>query len=67
MTVEFQRTVRAELLSRGIEAATEGAALQSALRSAYAKLEPKYGHWHGFDAMFVPKFGRHVGGTYLGY
>lgn len=67
MTVEFQSTVRAEILSRGAEAPTDGAALRSALRAAYARLEPKYCDWHGFEAMFIPKFGRHVGGTYLGY
>jgi glyoxylase-like metal-dependent hydrolase (beta-lactamase superfamily II) len=67
MTVDFQNTVRNEILSRGIEAPTNGAELRSALRAAYRKLKPKYGDWHGFDDMFVPKFGRHVGGTYLGY
>lgn len=67
MTVAFQTVVRDEILSRGIEAPTDGAALRASLRAAYAKLQPKYGSWHGFDDMFVPKFGRHVGGTYLGY
>lgn len=67
MTVSFQSVVREEILSRGIEAPTSGPALKSALQGAYAKLQPRYGHWHGFDDMFVPKFGRHVGGTYLGY
>lgn len=67
MTVEFQEVVRDELLSRGIESATDGTEVREALRAAYDRLDPKYGDWHGFDAMFVPKFGRHVGGTYLGY
>jgi glyoxylase-like metal-dependent hydrolase (beta-lactamase superfamily II) len=67
MTVDFQSTVAAEISSRGVEAPTDGAAMRAALRAAYAKLEPKYGDWHGFEAMFIPKFGRHVGGTYLGY
>ena len=67
MTVAFQTVVRDEILSRGVESPTKGEALQMALRLAYGKLQPKYGNWHGFDDMFVPKFGRHVGGTYLGY
>lgn len=67
MTVDFQETVKGEILSRGIEAPTHGPELGAALRAAYLKLKPKYGDWHGFDDMFVPKFGRHVGGTYLGY
>lgn len=67
MAVEFQTVVRDEILSRGVESPTDGPALKASLRAAYAKLEPKYGKWHGFNDMFVPKFGRHVGGTYLGY
>ena len=67
MTVDFQTTVKNEILARGTEAPTDGAALSASLRAAYHKLQPKYGDWHGFDDMFVPKFGRHVGGTYLGY
>jgi glyoxylase-like metal-dependent hydrolase (beta-lactamase superfamily II) len=67
MAVEFQTVVRDEILSRGVESPTDGPALKASLRAAYAKLEPKYGSWHGFNDMFVPKFGRHVGGTYLGY
>jgi len=67
MAVDFQTTVKEELLARGIESATDGPAVQEALRAAYNRLEPKYGKWHGFNEMFVPKYGRHVGGTYLGY
>lgn len=67
MTVAFQTVVRREILSRGVESPTDGPALREALRAAYAELQPKYGSWHGFNDMFVPKFGRHVGGTYLGY
>lgn len=67
MAVEFQTVVRDEILSRGVESPTNGDDLRASLRGAYAKLQPKYGNWHGFDDMFVPKFGRHVGGTYLGY
>jgi glyoxylase-like metal-dependent hydrolase (beta-lactamase superfamily II) len=67
MTVDFQAAVREQLVNRGMEAAANEAALRESLRAAYAKLQPKYGDWHGFDEMFVPKFGRHYGGTYLGY
>ena len=67
MTVDFQTTVKDEILARGPESPTSGPALSASLRAAYAKLQPKYGDWHGFDDMFIPKFGRHVGGTYLGY
>jgi glyoxylase-like metal-dependent hydrolase (beta-lactamase superfamily II) len=67
MTVAFQTVVRDEILSHGVESPTDGTALRESLRAAYAKLQPRYGSWHGFDDMFVPKFGRHVGGTYLGY
>ena len=67
MTVEFQQTVRSEMLARGIESATDGAVMREILKASYDRLEPRYGDWHGFDAMFVPRFGRQVGGTYLGY
>ncbi|MBP6010962.1 MAG: MBL fold metallo-hydrolase [Alphaproteobacteria bacterium] len=67
MTVDFQAAVREEFLTRGVEVAVDGANSREALRAVYAKLQPKYGDWHGFDAMFVPKFGRHFGGSYLGY
>lgn len=67
MTVDFQTAIREEFVKRGTETAIDGAQMREILRDAYAKLQPKYGDWHGFDAMFVPKFGRHFGGTYLGY
>ena len=67
MTVDFQSTVKQELIARGMESPTDGPAVREALGAAYDKLEPKYGKWHGFNEMFVPKYGRHVGGTYLGY
>jgi glyoxylase-like metal-dependent hydrolase (beta-lactamase superfamily II) len=67
MTVDFQSAVKSELLARGLEGATDGKIMREVLSAAYDKLEPKYGDWHGFQAMFVPKFGRHFGGTYLGY
>jgi hypothetical protein len=41
--------------------------MREILGEAYDELEPAYGQWHGFNDMFVPKFGRHMGGTYLGY
>lgn len=67
MTVDFQSAVREEFRARGVEVAVDGPKAREALRAVYAKLQPKYGDWHGFDAMFVPKFGRHFGGSYLGY
>lgn len=67
MTVEFQEVVKAEVLKHGIESALSGVVTRESLKSAYDLLQPKYGDWHGFDAMFVPKFGRHLSGTYLGY
>jgi hypothetical protein len=67
MTVDFQTTIREEFVTRGTETAVDGAQMREILRKAYGKLQPKYGDWHGFDEMFVPKFGRHFGGTYLGY
>jgi glyoxylase-like metal-dependent hydrolase (beta-lactamase superfamily II) len=67
MTVDFQAAVREEFLTRGTELAVDAPQAREALRAVYTKLQPKYGDWHGFDAMFVPKFGRHFGGAYLGY
>jgi glyoxylase-like metal-dependent hydrolase (beta-lactamase superfamily II) len=66
MTAEFHETVRSELARNGYHAA-DGAAMRRGLKAAYDRLEPEYGDWHGFDEMFVPKFGRHWGGVYLGY
>ena len=66
MTVAFHETVRRKLAENDYEAA-DGAAMRAALRAAYDELYEDYGDWHGFDAMFVPKFGRHWGGVYLGY
>ena len=67
MTVDFQTAVREQFVARGVELAVDGPQSREVLRAVYAKLQPKYGDWHGFDAMFVPKFGRHLGGAYLGY
>jgi glyoxylase-like metal-dependent hydrolase (beta-lactamase superfamily II) len=66
MTVRFHEAVQKHVLANDFEAA-DGAAMRQALKSVYDELQPIYGDWHGFDAMFVPKFGRHWGGTYLGY
>ncbi len=67
MTVEFQGVVEDEYLKIDPEDFIQGIGMGDAIKSAYDRLHPKYGHLHGFDAMFVPKFGRHFGGTYLGY
>ena len=66
MTATFHETVRGELSSNDYFGA-DGAAMRRGLQAAYDKLEPEYGDWHGFNEMFVPKFGRHWGGVYLGY
>ena len=66
MTATFHETVRTELAGSDYFAA-DGAAMRRGLQAAYDKLEPEYGDWHGFNEMFVPKFGRHWGGVYLGY
>ncbi|MEE4143439.1 MAG: MBL fold metallo-hydrolase [Halieaceae bacterium] len=66
MTAKFHETVGAELAGHDYQAA-DGAALRRSIKAAYDKLEPEYGDWHGFNEMFVPKFGRHWGGAYLGY
>ena len=66
MTAKFHETVRAELAVNDYHAA-DGAAMRRGIKAAYDKLEPEYGDWHGFNDMFIPKFGRHWGGTYLGY
>ncbi len=67
MTVEFQNVVEDEYLKIDPEDFIRGEGMRTAVKSAYDRLEPKYGHVHGFNDMFVPKFGRHFGGTYLGY
>ena len=67
MTVEFQDVVEDEYRKIDPEDFPKGIGMREAVRSAYDRLQPKYGKLHGFDDMFVPKFGRHFGGTYLGY
>lgn len=67
MVVRFEEVIKTGLLARGAEAATDGYAAREVLKGSYDILYEDYGDWHGFDAMFVPKFGRHYGGTYLGY
>ena len=66
MTATFHETVRSELAKSNHQAA-DGSAMRKGIKAAYEKLEPHYGDWHGFNEMFVPKFGRHWGGVYLGY
>ncbi len=66
MTVGFQELVKSELLAR-IDRAEESETIGIVLRAAYPKLKAKYGDWHGFEEMFVAKFGRHLGGAFLGY
>ena len=67
MTVEFQHVVEDEYRKIDPVEFPRGVGMREAVRSAYDRLQPKYGHIHGFDDMFVPKFGRHIAGTYLGY
>lgn len=67
MTVDFQDVVEDEYNKIDPEDFIKGIGMRDAIRSAYDRLEPKYGEVHGFNDMFVPKFGRHFGGTYLGY
>ena len=67
MTVEFQEVVKKEFLKASPEGGSPSHGMKSAIKSAYGQLQPKYGHLHGFDSMFVAKFGRHFGGSYLGY
>ena len=66
MTARFHQVVEAELANNDYQAA-DGAAMRRAIKSTYDQLAPEYGSWHGFNEMFVPKFGRHWGGVYLGY
>lgn len=67
LMVKMEETIRLGLLARGAEAAVDGYAARAVLKESYDVLSAEYGDWHGFDAMFVPKFGRYYGGTYLGY
>ncbi len=67
MTVDFQSVVEDEYMKISPEKFIRGEGMKEAITAAYERLEPKYGHVHGFDDMFIPKFGRHLGGTYLGY
>ena len=66
MTAKFHDTVRSELAKNNHNGG-DGAAMRRGIKAAYDKLEPEYGDWRGFNEMFVPKFGRHWGGAYLGY
>ncbi|MGB0920999.1 MAG: MBL fold metallo-hydrolase [Alphaproteobacteria bacterium] len=67
MMVKVEATIRGLFLTHGEAIATDGYIMRQSLRDSYDVLAADYGDWHGFDAMFVPKFGRHWGGAYLGY
>jgi glyoxylase-like metal-dependent hydrolase (beta-lactamase superfamily II) len=66
MMADFREVVVAGLARHNFEAA-DGATMRQVFDEAYPALHAKYGHWHGFEAMFVPHFGGQYGGTYLGY
>jgi glyoxylase-like metal-dependent hydrolase (beta-lactamase superfamily II) len=66
MMVDFREAVRSQLIALGGEAAN-GKTIRKIYDKAYPELKRKYGHWHGFNAMFVPHFFGQVGGEYLGY
>jgi len=66
MMVDFRETVL-EALSPYEYDAANGERLRTVLKKVYPKLAEKYGHRTGFDAMFVPHFGREAAGIYLGY
>jgi glyoxylase-like metal-dependent hydrolase (beta-lactamase superfamily II) len=66
MMVDFRETVMEELKKSNFEAGN-GITIRQAFRNALPRLREKYGHWTGFQAMFVPHFAGQVGGSYLGY
>jgi glyoxylase-like metal-dependent hydrolase (beta-lactamase superfamily II) len=66
MMVGFRETVSAELAQYDYDAAS-GANLRAVFTEVYPVLKKRYGHLHGFDAMFVSHFGGSAGGTYLGF
>jgi len=66
MEVDMYEFIEAELIAR-IDRAEEDSTIAEILRVAYPKLREKYGHLHGFDTMFIAKFGRKLGGAFLGY
>jgi len=65
--VDFHTAVSKAVLARGRSPIDSGEQARRMMDEAYTELEPKYGRWHGFYSMFVPQFGREIGGTYLGY
>ena len=67
MTVDFQETVKNEFLAISPKGGSPSHGMKHAITNSYDKLHAKYGDLHGFDGMFVAKFGRHFGGSYLGY
>ena len=66
MMVDFREAVAAGLAKYDYEAAS-GRDLRAVMDEVFPVLRERYGHWHGFDAMFVPHFGGQAGGTYLGF
>jgi glyoxylase-like metal-dependent hydrolase (beta-lactamase superfamily II) len=46
---------------------TDGRTVRAVFDDVHPVLRQRYGHWHGFDAMFLPHLVRHVGGVYLGH
>ncbi|MFA0812860.1 MBL fold metallo-hydrolase [Microbulbifer epialgicus] len=66
MMVDFREVVAREMAKLDYEP-DQGAKLRAIFDVAYPELQKKYGHWHGFHAMFIPHFAGQVGGTYLGY
>lgn len=66
MMVDFRDAVTASLAKYDYDAAS-GTNLRAVFAEVYPELRDRYGHWHGFEAMFVPHFGGQAGGTYLGF
>ncbi|BBM03151.1 MBL fold metallo-hydrolase [Microbulbifer sp. GL-2] len=66
MMVDFRKTVEREMAKLEYEP-DQGKKLRAIFDVVYPELQEKYGHWHGFDAMFVPHFAGQIGGTYLGF
>ncbi|MGR8921461.1 MAG: MBL fold metallo-hydrolase [Gammaproteobacteria bacterium] len=64
--VDFQQAVTEALAEHDYDAA-DGRRLREVLRTVYPDLYARHGQRIGFDAMFVPHFGRQAAGTYLGF
>jgi glyoxylase-like metal-dependent hydrolase (beta-lactamase superfamily II) len=66
MMVDFREEVLGAFSEYDYDAA-DGERLREVLKKVYPILAKKHGHRIGFDAMFIPHFGRQVGGIYLGF